>query len=189
MGRGLSGLQKGILGLAYTVNVHTQGGGAARAKDPPTYYPWPIPCDYRTPLGVCLLYRVDPSLSVTWTDPGPGRGEITRAISGYFAGSPAARAAKVATSRAAADLARRGLLARSDLFLGGWGYILTEGGIEAGRADARPVPLIAETLAYFHMTRDACFLIDRPGYIRALAAELAKAVSVDDVDNVITINR
>jgi hypothetical protein len=175
MGRGLSDLQKGILGIAYTVNVHTQGGGEPRAKDPETSRGI---LDYRTPLGVCLLYGIVPSAKVIRID--PRWGEVIQSCGGYFAHSAQVHRAKVASSRAATNLHRRGLLIQPRRYSGGWGYVLTEPGIEVGRANLRDVPLIDETLAYFQIAaatdtwRTRCPSFNRADYIAALASWLAK---------------
>jgi hypothetical protein len=196
MGRGLSELQKGILGVACTVNAHLQGG-VARLRAPVRlgadgsfsldWLPPPdgtgpgpgitrVPCDYRTPLGVCLLYRIAPSPYVTAVAPRTARGHRVMTSPGFFADSPAVWAAKTATLRAARRLLRRGLLVPSIAGSTGGDYLLTRAGLEAGRSHARPVPLIAETLCYFAgiptTMRRSDLDFDVPAYCRALAAAI-----------------
>jgi hypothetical protein len=192
MGRGLSDLERGILGIACTINAHQQEG-VARPRAPVELaaeenFRWEwlahargfgaslprIPCDYRTPLGVCLLYRIAPAPFVARLDPRrPGR-ETILFSPGFFASSPATGAAKVATARAARRLVRRGLLVPAIAGCKGGDYLLTGAGIEAGRPHARPVPLIEQTLRYFAAppTRRALADFDVAAYCRALAAEL-----------------
>jgi hypothetical protein len=121
----------------------------------------------------------------------PRYGEIVARTSGHFANSPAVRAARVATSRSTQHLVRRGLLAHEFSCGGRGGYLLTEAGIEVGRANARPVPLIAETIEYFQLTASygPRTIVDPAAYVPRLAAELAKPLSVDVVNNVHDVDR
>ena len=148
MGKGLSELQRGILGIACSVNIHTQGG-KARVKPPG----FDGPADYRTALGICLLYRIVPSSEVARTD--PRYGEVMRRAGMFFEDTPRFRRAKAESSRAATHLVGRKLLAwHGDKYLvrHGAGYLLTDTGIEVGRVNLRPIPLIDETLAFFGIT-------------------------------------
>ena len=148
MGKGLSELQRGILGTACSVNIHTQGG-EARVKPPG----FDGPADYRTALGICLLYRIVPSSEVARTD--PRYGEVMRRAGMFFEDTPRFRRAKAESSRAATHLVGRRLLAwHGDKYRvrHGAGYLLTDKGIEVGRANLRPIPLIDETLAFFGIT-------------------------------------
>jgi hypothetical protein len=148
MGRRLSDLQSGILGIACTVNAHTQGG-EPRVKRPGIGGP----VDYVTPLGMCLLYGIPIALQVPRSDPRGGAAWQTNG--GYFANTPRANSARAAASRAASHLVARGLMAFSvqpwgSNFLSG--YVLTERGLEVGRGDMRAVPLIDLTLLFFGIT-------------------------------------
>jgi hypothetical protein len=146
MGRGLSDLQKGILGIAHTINAHTQGGVA---KVKPADFSGPV--DYRTALGVCLLYQVAPSCDVANGD------HFQSLMRGSFENTPEVKRAKAAASRAVSHLVRRGLLAYHTKDCGMGGYILTETGIEVGKANPRPVPLIGDSLIFFSFTtREQC---------------------------------
>jgi hypothetical protein len=148
MGKGLSELQRGILGIACTVNIHTQG---EKAKVKPPGFDGPV--DYRTALGLCLLYRIVPSPEVAGT--GARYGEVMRRAGLFFEDTPRFRRAKAESSRAATHLVGRRFLAwHADEYpirLGS-GYLLTDKGIEVGRVNLRPIPLIDETLAFFRIT-------------------------------------
>jgi hypothetical protein len=183
MGRGLGELQKGILGLAWTVNAHTQGGEArAKSADPKDR----VGMDYCTPLGVCLLYGIVPSEYVTRVDPRPEWGETLLHTPGFFASSPIVNRAKAATSRGARNLIKRGFLAvhytwieRRDTKAWLGGYLLTETGMEIAEANQRPVPLIDETLSFFGVANRRSSVYSRrvdstAAYIKALAAYLAE---------------
>jgi hypothetical protein len=148
MGKGLSKLQRGILGIACAVNVHTQGG-EARVKPPG----FDGPADYRTALGICLLYRIVPSPEAARDN--PRYGAVMRRAGMFFEDTPRFRRAKAELSRAATHLVGRRFLARhGDEYLIRLesGYLLTDKGIEVGRVNLRPVPLIDETLAFFGIT-------------------------------------
>jgi hypothetical protein len=148
MAKLLSELQRGILGIACAVNIHTQGG-EARVKPPG----FGGPVDYRSALGICLLYRIVPSPAVASTD--PRYGEVMRRAGMFFPDTPEFRRAKATSSRAASHLVGRRLLASrrdDDGVRDGSGYLLTDKGIKVGRANLRPIPLIDETLAFFGIT-------------------------------------
>ena len=148
MGKRLSELQRGILGIACAVNIHTRGGKAT--VKPPEF---DGPVDYRTALGICLLYRIVPSSEVAMTD--PRYGEVMRRAGMFFEDTPQFNRAKAESSRAATDLVGRKLLARhvdEHRIRRGSGFVLTDKGIEVGRVNLRPIPLIDETLAFFGIT-------------------------------------
>jgi hypothetical protein len=148
MGKGLSELQRGILGIACSVNIHTQDGEVG--VKPPGFEG---PADYRTALGICLLYRIVPSSEVARTD--PRYGEVMRRAGMFFEDTPRFRRARATSSRAASHLVGRGLLALrrdDDEVWVGSGYLLTDKGIEVGRANLRPIPMLDETLAFFGIT-------------------------------------
>jgi hypothetical protein len=145
MGRGLGDLQKGILGLAWTVNAHTQGG-KPRVKPADTREF--IPFDFACALGVCILYGIAPALEIRRID--HRLGEIIQRSGGWFVGTPEVHRARVATCRAANHLVKRELLAYrvNKRFTG---YLLTEEGMVIAEANKRPIPLIDETLAFFEI--------------------------------------
>jgi hypothetical protein len=148
MDKGLSELRRGILGIACAVNIHTQGG-EARVKPPG----FDGPADYRTALGICLLYRIVPSSEVARTD--PRYGKVMRRAGMFFEDTPRFRRAKAESSRAATYLVGRKLLAwHGDNYLirHRAGYLLTDKGIEDGRVNLRQIPLIDQTLEFFGIT-------------------------------------
>ena len=148
MGKRLSELQRGILGIACAVNIHTRGGEPI-VKTPG----FDGPVDYRTALGICLLYRIVPSSEVARAD--PRYAEAMRRAGMFFEDTPGFRRAKADSSRAATHLVGRKLLARhvdEYRIRRGSGFLLTDKGIEIGRVNLRPIPLIDETLAFFGIT-------------------------------------
>jgi hypothetical protein len=163
MGRGLSDLQKGILGIAYTVNVHTQGEPMVKTRrDRAVRVSFWEECDYLSGLGVYLLYGI--ALS-----PGIKRSAFVMHQGGYFAYSPAARRAQAASSRATTRLLARGLLAMCRQH-----YILTERGIEIGRINGRPIPMIEDVLRFFGFPRPRLNYTDRKAYVERLNAALGE---------------
>jgi len=149
MARGLSDLHTGILGIACAVNIRTQGGGEPRVKLPG----FGGPVDYRTALGVCLLYGIAPSLEFATID--PRYVEARRRAGMFFEESRMVERARAALSQAASYLVGRGHLARLDRERAvrlGAGYILAPKGLEVGRRHLRPIPLADETLEFFGIT-------------------------------------
>lgn len=149
MARDLGDLQRGILGIACAVNIRTLGGREPRVKPPG----FDGPVDYRTPLGICLLYAIAPSPEFARSD--PRYAEVKRRAGMFFVDTPEVRRARAALSRAASHLVGRRLLARLDregtVPLGS-GYILAPKGLEVGERHLRPIPMIDETLAFFGIT-------------------------------------
>jgi hypothetical protein len=126
MGRGLSPLQRDLLGLAYAVNRYTlDGKPTVKAGPPLDGYTCPT-VDYRgsadlnTALGIYAVKRIAPS---------------TEAPTGIFRGTPKCKSAKAAVSRAIARLMERGLLVcqpkRGELYC--YGYVLTAAGFEIAK--------------------------------------------------------
>jgi hypothetical protein len=151
MGRGLYDLDNGILGIACAVNIHTQGLREPRVKPPG----FDGPVDYRTPLGICLLHAIAPSIEFGRID--PRYVEVMRRAGMFFEDTPQLRRAQAASSRAASRLVGRRFLAwhKNDYIRKfGSGYVLTDKGIEVGKRNLRPIPMIDETLAFFGITAE-----------------------------------
>jgi hypothetical protein len=113
------------------------------------------PLDYRTPLGICLLHAIVPSIEFARID--PRYGEVRRRAGMFFDDTPHFRGAKAASSRAASHLVGRRFLAwhqKEYMVAFGSGYLLTDKGIEVGKANLRRIPMIDETLAFFGITTE-----------------------------------
>ena len=148
MGRGISQLQKDILGVAFTVNKHTQGYAAVKAGQPDTQYKCPT-VDYdgmkdlKTSLVVYTVFGILPS---KWDKHGYEN-------IGFFRGTPEYKRAKASASRAITRLIDRGLLifAPKDNHTTGaqWGYVLTAEGLAIAKDYEKPIPAIDTALKLF----------------------------------------
>jgi hypothetical protein len=159
--------QKRVLGVAYTVNAHTQGGVArVRSTTPSARWPddtvlWDGPADFGSDLGMFAVYGVipNPRPVVTRVD---HRGWDTgyEIRSGRVLWSarhdPAARSAAVAVCKAINSLIRRGMMRRTadsdDARYQSRYCVLTAAGLELGRAHAAPVPEIDLAVRVFLAT-------------------------------------
>jgi len=147
---GLSQLQRGILRLALTVNMHTQGG-VARVKAGATVPGYRVPTvdyagpkDLRPPLAMWAL------AGATLT------GDIHNA---HFRHDAASLSRKASITRATTRLLQRGLLVLApnpDHVLYGdrpkWGYVLTAEGMAAAGTEPMDLPLLAEACELFGIT-------------------------------------
>lgn len=133
--KGLSKLQRQILGTAYTMHVY---GAQPRAGNIP---------DYVTPLGVFVIFHIVPNLS--------GR-------NARFTRTPQVASAQAALSRAVTRLMERKLLAwrhsvgptvggTGTRHIAANGYVLTAAGAQIGALDPVLVPLIERCQRYFGM--------------------------------------
>lgn len=151
MGRGLSPLQRGILGLAYAVNTHTQGGNpAVKTGGPVNGYRGPTvnytgPKDLKTSLAVYAVKRIEPSTAVN---------------NGFFHGTPKCKSAKASIARAITRLTERNLLIYapegSDLCM--WGYLLTAEGFKIAKDIECAPPGLAEAIELFGIRAGSAFL-------------------------------
>lgn len=126
--KGLSRLQRQILGTAYTMHVY----GAHVAGGQP---------DYVTPLGIFAIFKIAPDLA----------GSNAR-----FTRTPQVSSAQAALSRAATHLVERKLLAWRDYpnrCAGTCGFVLTDAGRRVGAREPVPVPQIERCARYFGMVR------------------------------------
>jgi hypothetical protein len=184
MGRGLGETQKGVLGVAFTVNAHTQGG-VAGVKSTVPGDDRRLP-DFTTDLGMFVVYGLTPDPKpVTRVDPRGWESTYDMYDVLWSAGqSPEARRARVAVCKAVATLRRRGLMTRY-----GSDHVLTAAGLELGRVWAVDVPEIDLALEVFlgrgrsspgwKTARDALLA-------RLRSAPLCRPVEVDQAGNVRT---
>lgn len=124
--KGLSRLQRRLLGTAYTMHVY---GAQVHAGNIP---------DYVTPLGVFAIYGIAPNLA---------------SESQRFSRTSQVASAQAALSRAATRLVERKLLAWRawrDCTRPG-GYVLTDAGLRVGAREPVPVPQIERCARYFGM--------------------------------------
>jgi hypothetical protein len=148
MGRGLSPMQKQILGVAYTVNAHTQGGTAkvkAGAKLD-GYMCLAVvvgegaTVDVKTSLLIWLIGGIETTGGNSWST--------------YFQETPEKNSVKASITRAVSRLLKRELLAyvpwRREF---GHGYVLTDQGMAIAQQYAQPVPEIDTALGVFEISK------------------------------------
>lgn len=147
---GLSKLQRGILRLALTVNMHTQGG-VARVKTGAVVPGYRVPTvdfagpkDLRPPL-------------VMWAVVGAELSGNTH--TSYFTHDAASLSRKASTTRAITRLCERGLLVLAPLpdhvpygDRPKWGYVLTAEGLAAAGTEPMDIPMLAEACELFGIT-------------------------------------
>ena len=152
---GVSQMQRGIMRLALTVNVHTQGGTVS-AKTGATVPGYRVPTvdyagpkDLRPPLALWAIGGLQPS----------------RFVSGFFEHTQQTRCIKASITRATTRLLQRGLLVYAPLprvrppdpALPDCGYVLTAEGLRAAGTKPMDLPLLAEACELFGITRQACY--------------------------------
>lgn len=159
MGRGLSPLQRDILGLAYTVNAYTQGGTPAvktgdlddRWKLPTIQYEGPP--DIKPSLAIYAVKRIPPS---------------TTAVAGFFHGTKEYKSAKAAVTRAITRLIGRGLMVHipdtGQLYR--WGYVLTADGFDIAKCIEFSPPALADAVELFGIQAGNAFHADQAEYLR-----------------------
>lgn len=150
MGRGLSPLQKDILGLAYAVNVHTQGIPSVKSGKPLDGYRIPTvdyagPKDLKTSLIVYAVKRIAPSPYVN---------------NGFFHGTPKHKSAKASVSRAINRLMDRRLIiyAPKNNNDSMWGYVLTADGFDVAKDVECNPPGLADAIELFGIKAGNAFL-------------------------------
>lgn len=142
---GLSQLQRRILQLALTVNMHTQGG-VARVKAG-------LPVDLRSPLALWVL----------------GNAVLAKSAHGFFTHSAATRSAKASITRATTRLIERGLLTivSAPGYFPESGYVLTAQGLCAAGAEPMRIPQLVQACELFGITHkpnyDACNYVYKRG--------------------------
>ena len=131
MGRGLSQLQRDILGLAYAVNAYTQNGinAVKHGKGP---------SDIKSSLAIYALKDIAPSEYST----------------GFFHGSKEYKSAKATVNRAVTRLVDRGLLMPTSpewnrLRLFQWGYVLMADGFVIAKGIECNPPCLADAVELF----------------------------------------
>ena len=143
MGRGISPLQRDLLGLAYAVNTYTLGGKPAVKTGAPVDG-YRGPADLNTALGIYAVKRIAPSTEVQ---------------SGTFHGTPKCKSAKAAVSRAISRLIERDLLALQpkggELYC--YGYVLTTAGFEIAKGIECNPPGLAEAVELFGIRAGAAY--------------------------------
>ena len=149
MGRGLSQLQKDILGTAFNVNAYTQNGTpAVKTGNPVDGYRVPT-LDYqgakdcKTGLMIYATGGVCPSLHMQ-------SGEKN---TGVFEGTPQFKKTKASVTRAVTRLMDRGLLVYAPQPSWYLGYLLTREGFDIGQDNQRDINSIDAALELFGITR------------------------------------
>jgi hypothetical protein len=160
MGRGMGDTQKRILGVAYTINAHTQCGIAkvksttrSKGRFQDKAMIWEGVPDINSNLGVFAVYGLVPN-------PRPikrvSRGhESIYEMHGMLWNSkhnPEARKAQIAVCKARNSLRTRGLLRYASCRGVFWGDILTSDGVELGSQFAVDVPEIDLAITVFLTT-------------------------------------
>jgi len=154
MGRGLSQLQKNILGTAYTVNRYTQSGNpAVKTGNPLDGYRIPV-VDYqgikdcRTGLLIYAEGGIQPSLYIkrnhSWNE---------ERNTGIFKGTTRHKKTKASITRAVTRLIERGLLVYAPKPRHYWGYVLTCDGFDIGKENQRDIYSIDAALELFGLTK------------------------------------
>jgi hypothetical protein len=149
MGRGLSPLQRDILGLAYAVNKHTRITPSVKSGRPVDNYriptvDYPGPKDLKTSLAIYAIKRIPPSLNT---------------LHGFFKGTPKCKSAKASVSRAIKRLMERNLLihAPQHTNINRWGYVLTDDGFEIAKDIKFNGPGLADAIELFGMQAGEAF--------------------------------